>query len=242
MRRYIFIATTLLGLTIIASLAGGLAHSFRDPPPVPKATITIPEGFTVRDINKKLAEEGVLHGEELSPELEGYLFPDTYEFFIPSGSGVVREKFRSNFDSKILPLLPDDISDIELKKILTVASLIEKEVFNFEDRRVVSGIIWKRLRNDIPLQVDASLCYTKGVPCLPITDEDKRSESLYNTYQYRGLPPGPISNPGVDAVLAALDPEESPYWYYLSDPATGDTVFAKTLDEHNNNVVKYLGN
>ena len=122
-----------------------------------------------------------------------------------------------------------------------MASLIEREVPDSDERRIVAGILWKRIENGIPLQVDATICYIKSGPCLPITEEDKDRDSLYNTYRYLGLPPAPISNPGADAIEASKNPEDSPYWYYISDPETNQTIFAQTLDEHNRNVVKYLG-
>ncbi len=98
----------------------------------------------------------------------------------------------------------------------------------------------KRLRDNVPLQMDASICYVKGDPCLPITAEDKLLSSPYNTYRVTGLPPGPIANPGQDAIAAVISPASTPYWFYISDPLTKKTVFAETLDEHRANIVKYL--
>lgn len=215
---------------------------FREPPPTPRVTVTIPEGSTVSDINEILVETGVLSDAFFDESLQGYLFPDTYEFFLGSSIGVVDERFRENFETKAVPLLEKATGDVSVHEILTVASLIEGEVPDTNERRLVSGIIWKRIKMGIPLQVDATICFIKGNPCLPITDEDKNIDSLYNTYRYRGLPPGPISNPGIDAISASINPEESLYLYYISDPKTGETIFAKSLDEHNSNVVKYLGN
>lgn len=232
--------TFLPPLIILSILAGSLliAYAFARPE-TPKVTVTIPEGATVGDINKILHEKGVLT-ENLPESLEGYLFPDTYEFFVPSTSETVRAKFEENFNRKVEALLLEGLSNEDLKEILIKASLIEKEVPNSFDRKIVSGIMAKRLKNNIPLQMDASLCYEKTAPCLPITREDKASDSPFNTYQNLGLPPQPIANPGVDAVAAALDPALSPYWFYLSDPQTKKTIFSETLDEHNSNIVKYL--
>ena len=214
--------------------------AFREPPVTPRVTITIAEGLTVPEINEILVEKGVLVGELLPQELEGYLFPDTYEFFLGSSLDVVKEKFSLNFNSKIRELGLEALSEDELKEIIIIASMIEAEVPHSDERRIVSGIIKKRLSAGIPLQLDASLCYVKGDPCLPITDDDKKIDSLYNTYLHRGLTPGPIGNPGLDAIEASINPEESPYLYYISDPETGRTIFASSLDEHNSNVVKYL--
>ena len=135
------------------------------------------------------------------------------------------------------------IEDKNLGEILTLASLVQKEIKDPYEMRIAAGILKKRLEAGIPLQIDATLCYLKeieGNGCLPITQADKTVDSPYNTYLYRGLPPGPISNPGLDAIRATLNPANSPYLYYVSDPKTGRTVFGKTLDEHNQNVIKYL--
>ena len=229
----------MLGLVSIALL---ISRSQEESPRVPRVTVIIVEGSTVSDINEVLTMAGVLSGETLDADLEGYLFPDTYEFFIPSGVDVIEGKLKENFDAKVLKLFPGVIGEAELRNLIITASLIEKEVPNSDDRRIVAGIINKRMASGIPLQIDASICYIKENPCLPITGEDKRIDSLYNTYRYPGLPLGPIGNPGIDAISASINPQESPYWYYVSDPETNKTIFAKSLDEHNSNVVKYLGN
>ena len=130
-----------------------------------------------------------------------------------------------------------------LEETLILASLIQEEIKDPFEMRIGAGILKKRLEAGIPLQIDTTLCYLKGVDgmgCLPITQADKALDSPYNTYLYRGLPPGPISNPGLDAIRATLNPANSPYLYYVSDPKTGRTIFGKTLDEHNQNVIKYL--
>ena len=118
-----------------------------------------------------------------------------------------------------------------------MASLIEKEVKSDVDRKLVSGILWKRLEAKIPLQVDATLVYITGRR--EIYEADKKINSPYNTYYYRGLPKGPIANPGLSAIKAAIYPQSSSYWYYLS-AKDGMTIFSKTLEEHNSNKAKYL--
>jgi UPF0755 protein len=153
------------------------------------------------------------------------------------------DRFLENFDHRAAPLLAADPARAERNLIL--ASILESEVPDQEERRIVAGILIKRVAAGIPLQVDASICYIKEglrpeAPCEPITALDKKIESPYNTYLNSGWPPGAISNPGVLAIKATLDPVESPYWYYLSDPLTDKTIFAKTLDEHLANQLKYL--
>lgn len=213
--RPLAILSPIITFSILTSslfLAYALTHN-----PVPKAVVTIPEGATVAEVNALLKGKGVLT-EDLSEDLEGYLFPDTYEFFTPSSREIIQAKIQENFEKRVRAILPGGIGEGELREIVTAASLIEKEVPDSAERKIVSGIMKKRLKAGIPLQMDA----------------DPR------TYVSTGLPPSPIANPGIDAVQAALHPTPSPYWYYLSDPETGKTIFSKTLDEHNANIVKYL--
>jgi len=241
MRRLILTSWVLLGI-LLAVLAFFLLVKLSNFwYYTPRLKVTIPEGATVAEINQLLTEKGVLAGESLPPELEGFLFPDTYEFFLPSSAQTVELKFLDNFNRKARSLLPPDIGEEALGQVIIKASLVEKEAPNSADRRIIAGIIEKRLAKNMPLQIDASLCYAKQQStCWPITDEDKKFDSPYNTYLYRGLPPGPIANPGEDAILAVLNPQPSPYWFYLSDPQSKKTIFAKTLDEHNKNIFQYL--
>jgi UPF0755 protein len=155
-------------------------------------------------------------------------------------------EFTDNFNVKALPLLNADSKNAQRDLIL--ASILEKEVPSSTDQKLIAGILLKRLAAGMPLDVDATVCYAKllenpspAASCYPLTALDFKIDSPYNTYLYRGLPPGPIGNPGVSAIVAAIDPVSSPYWYYLSDPKTGKTIFAKTLDEQTQNRVKYLG-
>ncbi|MFH1181149.1 MAG: endolytic transglycosylase MltG [bacterium] len=167
-------------------------------------TITIPEGFTQKQIEDKLGMK--LPGENL----EGYLFPDTYQFFLGIDEQEVVEIMKDNFDKKTAVLKIN-------QDIITMASILEKEVRTKEDKELVSGILWNRLKIGMPLQVDVAL----------------------ETYQKRGLPELPICNPGLESIKAAIYPKESPYWYYLSAPE-GQTIFSKTLQEHNLAKAKYL--
>jgi len=207
-------------------------------------TVTIPEGLTVRQIEERL-------GLQLPVEnLEGFLFPDTYYFSFGFSGAEVVKKMKDNFDKKVNQEIREEIKrqGKTLFEIITMASMIEKEVRTLEDKKLVSGLLWKRLKTNMPLQVDATIAYIltkegKG----EWTFEEMRREiakardidSPYNTYKYRGLPVGPISNPGLESILAAVYPEDSEYWYYLSTPE-GETIFSKTLDEHNRARAKYF--
>ena len=229
--------------------------------PVDDVKITFPEGVTVRDIDNMLADAGILPPNAINnfsisklaseyeflnevPSLEGFLFPDTYRFFRHSETEVVIRKFLDNFKEKAWPILKSSNQSKIL--ILTTASLLEKEVIKYTDKQTVAGILYKRAKIGMSLQIDATLSYAKCEGEF-ITCEDPRVlrsdlevDSLYNTYKYSGFPPGPIGNPGEDSIRAALNPAPSPYFYYLSDPKTKQTIFSKTLDEHNDNRVKYL--
>lgn len=219
--------------------------------------ITIPEGFNLKQIEDRLVEARLVKKNELinykfsdnSPllfsdkpknvSLEGYLFPDTYRFFKDSALSDIVGKMIFNMDSKLTPDLKMAIknSSHSTYEILTMASLIEKEVKNDADREIVSGILWKRFKEGMPLQVDATLVHIAGRQ--QIYESDKKIVSSYNTYLYRGLPKGPIANPGLSAIKAAIFPKSSPYWYYLS-AKNGATIFSQTLEEHNRNKAIYL--
>lgn len=233
----VFFVFVLLGTaeTVITKMIGTLEEQ---PAARKTVTITIPEGWTVHQINEKLASEGILPYGSVPGDREGYLFPDTYEFYVPSTQREVLAKFEEAFNEKVGPVLPQGE---EGRRAMIIASLIEKEVPHPEDRRIVAGIIEKRLEVGMRLQIDATICYLKEPePCEPITDTDRATDSPFNTYRVKGLPPAPISNPGLDAITAALEPERSPYRFYISEPETGKTIFAVDLEEHNKNIAIYL--
>lgn len=198
---------------------------------IPLVKITVPEGSDIRDIADIFNDfENFNKAEFVSKAkvYEGYLFPDTYLFLPSATADEVVKAMRDNFNSKIGEINPEAI---------IMASLIEKEASNGEDREIISGILWKRIKLGMPLQVDAVFPYLTRRE--KIISEDFKIDSPYNTYANKGLPPGPIANPGLDAVRAALNPKESPYLYYLHEKS-GKTRFAKTYEEHLQNVDKYL--
>ncbi|MDO8664534.1 MAG: endolytic transglycosylase MltG [Candidatus Liptonbacteria bacterium] len=233
--------------------------------------ITIPEGWTTREIAEYFFRENIASQNDFlrlvgkdgvsrfradfsfladAPKntgLEGYLFPDTYRIFRDASLESIVVKMLANFDRKLTADLREEITRQKKKifDIVRMASLIEKEVVSVEDRALVAGVLWKRLRLDIPLQVDATVVYAKSQisnlksQISKVTIEDTKIDSPYNTYKYYGLPPGPIANPGISAIRAALYPQESEYFYYLSAP-DGRTIFSRTLEEHNAAVRKYL--
>lgn len=227
--------------------------------------ILIPEGWQIENIAAYLEKEKIMYRNNFlkfvnkkdpayfrnnftflydKPEtagLEGYLFPDTYRVLKTYSPETLIIKMLENFDKKLTPELRQEISKQgkTIFEIITMASLIEKEVVSDEDRAIVSGILWKRLEHNIPLQVDATIIYITGKRAARISREDMQIDSPYNTYKYKGLPKGPIANPGISSIRAAIFPQESPYLYYLSAP-DGRTIFSRTLEEHNEAKRKYL--
>lgn len=173
--------------------------------------------------------------------LEGYLFPDTYRIFRDATTEDVIRKLLGNFDRRLTPEMRQRVaaSGHSLFEVVTVASVVEREARRPEDRRKVADIFWRRLAAGIPLQSCATVNYVTGADRPAATAEDMAIDSPFNTYKYRGLPLGPIGNPGLDSIVAALDPEPNEYWYFLND-ADGNIHFSRTLDEHNANKAKYL--
>ncbi len=184
--------------------------------------VTIPEGFNVSDISKAFSSKLPNFNEDkfltAATAEEGYLFPDTYFFFTGDNEENVFHAMSSNFDKKILSILPQiALSGKSEKDIIIMASIIEKEAKGDSDRGYISGILWKRLALNMPLQVDADP----------------------NTYKTKGLPKSPIDNPGLKAIEAAIHPVISNYLYYLHDKE-GSIHFAATFSEHKLNKQKYL--
>lgn len=221
--------------------------------------VTFPEGWTIEKMAERLTASG-LDGDgflELArnpdkelvskfgfladiPEgasLEGFLFPDTYFFTVENTAGEIIEKMLVNFDRKLGVGFREDIEsqDKTIFDVVTMASIIEAEGKIPRDKDLVSGIFWKRLEIGMPLQSDATLTYILNVRKRQYSFQDTRVESPYNTYLHRGLPPGPVSNPGLVSLKSSIYPEESEYLYFLNNPDTGETFFARTLDEHNIN-------
>lgn len=227
-----------------------------------QAVITIQEGLTIKDIDQKLADLELASPGDfidavknfntwdyysfLDPSklqtlvlpLEGYIYPDTY-FLDPSdfkASDLIYLAL-DNFENKFAGL-QSQIHVHTINEIITMASIIENEVISEKDRKIVSGILWKRLESGWALGADATLLYLASDRTITQTDLD--SDSPYNTRKNPGLPPGPISNPSVSAIEAAMFPESSEYWFYLTTGDTGEVIYAKSNEEQNINRAKYL--
>jgi len=173
--------------------------------------------------------------------LEGFVFPDTYRIELNATAEDVTRKTLQNFDKKLTPALRLEI--VRQRKtvfeIITMASILEREVRTYESKQLVADIFWRRLTRGMGLEADSTVNYATGKSLPGVTYEDLKINSPWNTYKYRGLPPGPISNPGLDSIKAAIYPKSNPYWYFLTPP-DGRVIYSKTFEEHIKNKNKYL--
>lgn len=231
-----------------------------------ETSVTIPEGYTVLDIDKLLAGKGLIEAGEFAEcaltcdfssfeflpkgkalatrggQVEGYLYPDTY--FVDPSNFVAKyfiERLLGTFRAKVIDTHQQQIAAAghTLHEAITMASLIEEETRKADERPIVSGILWKRIDEGMGLYVDATIRYIAEKPTAALTVNDLAVDSPYNTRKYRGLPPGPIASPSLSSIEAALEPESSPYYYYLHG-SDGQIRYAETNDEHNVNKAKYL--
>jgi len=204
--------------------------------------VTIPEGSTnaeiIAVIQEKIPNFDVKGFTQDISTLQGFLFPETYFFFKNISSEQVVKELQNTFDLKTKELFTGvDVN--KQKKIIIMASILEREANNPEEAKIISGILWKRIEIGMPLQVDATLKYTTGRGSNKLTLDDLQTDGPYNTYTRKGLPPGPIGNPGIAMITAAMKPEKSAFLYYLHDN-NGKVYYAKTHDEHVNNKNRYL--
>ncbi len=204
--------------------------------------LTIPEGSTNREIaaqcELKLPNCNSKRFEEKAKDIEGYIFPNTYEFNGTESEDDVIRITRDEFDLQVKELF-SGLTESEKKNVVILASILEKEANNEVDMRMVSGILYKRLKISMALQVDATLFYERGKTSAQLAVNDLRKDSIYNTYTNTGLPPTAIANPGIIAIQAALNPESSPYLFYLTGN-DGKMYYARTHDEHVKNKSLYL--
>lgn len=172
---------------------------------------------------------------------EGYLFPDTYRVYADAKVEDILRKIFSNLNKKINEEMRADIKkqNKTIYEVLTMASVVEKEAGNKNDMAMVADIFWRRNKMRWAMQSCATVNYITGKNDPGISAEDRKIDSLYNTYKYPGLPLGAISNPGLEAIKATIYPLSNEYWYFMSGK-DGQTYWAKTLDQHNANVYKYL--
>lgn len=254
--------------------------------------VMIPEGYTCAQIFELLEDKNVCSVEELEKYaatgelgdywflkgvvrgtkncLEGYLFPDTYRFYLNDDPENVLSKMLSNFDNRFTDIMKEDLAALNermakeyasqgysqeyiddhaftIREVVIIASMVEKETANDAESYDVASVIYNRLTNpNYPvLNIDATIIYALGGnidpetgKAKPLTQEDLKLDSPYNTYTNQGLIPGPISNPGRNSLSAALDPNDTNYHYYVYNPKTGVHLFAKNKDDHDRNVAE----
>ncbi len=231
-------------------------------------TVVVPEGYTMFDIARAIEAAGLGPAEDFLKEaqsdtalvadidpgaqsLEGYLFPDTYEFsrmmtmhdmaaaMVKQFHQVVRQIGMISEDSSAG--VAQDIPSRSLRDVVTMASIVEKETSVPEERPLVASVYYNRLDHNIALDADPSIIYAEllaGTYTGKLHHDDMQFSSPYNTYRHAGLPPGPIGNPGRSSLEAAMHPAQSDYFYFVAD-AEGHHRFARTIEEHNKNVVAY---
>jgi UPF0755 protein len=220
--------------------------------------ITIPEGWTNEQIANYLEKEGVVSKAEFlkaagknydywflkdkpaGASLEGFLFPDTYQVSLHSTAEQIVDKMLANFNSKVDSTRKLEIENSKMNafETITLASVVEREVSKPEDRKVVAGIFQSRLDIDMALESDATVQYVLNSNKKIFSYEEAHTASPYNTYVNKGLPIGPIGNPGIESINAVLHPTMTDYLYFLS--AKGVTYYAKTFDQHEANRTRYL--
>ena len=217
-------------------------------------TVMFPEGYTMQEIFEKLEEEGICTVEDLmdaaanysynysfldwaetgdAQRLEGYLFPDTYEFYQGMQASSAINKFLLNFHGKLTADMytQADNLGISLHQAVIVASMIEAEAGSDDERATIASVIYNRLNEGMPLQIDATVMYALGEHKEQLTAEDLQVDSPYNTYTNTGLPAGPICNPGLASINAALNPASTNYLYYALDKETGTHQFFTNYSE-----------
>ena len=212
------------------TLTGIPAHDYRDGEPI------------LPDFSELKNQFSFLQELPSYATLEGFLLPDTYELFDDVEPAEVVYKMLQNFETRMQEEgLFEEIKkqELSLYEVVTLASLLEREAIHYNDKRIIAGIIENRLKRDMPLQLDASLMYVTGRGSLLLTKEDLDSGSPYNTYEHKGLPLGPIANPGIDSIKAVLNPEKTSYLYYLSDRHY-TIYYSKTFEEHKQKKQIYL--
>lgn len=235
---------------------------------IPRETVDVvfPEGITLIEAAKRLEDKNVCKAEEFVKvfnsskfgfdfeekvkigelkfyKMEGYFFPDTYKFYVEEDPKVVAKKIYKNFEARVTPDLYGRMNDLgmELEEVLTLASVVQAEAANTRDMKNVASVFYNRLNNpdEYPLlQSDPTTNYVEDVIMPNIDVKSEKMFEAYDTYRGAGLPPGPICNPGLDAINAVLYPAETDYYYFCSNLETGEFFYARTLAEHEQNLVE----
>jgi UPF0755 protein len=234
--------------------------------PIDVKRITIPEGLTIKQIATQIAQQfdwsqevilqlmekpeqlqipilaNIPNDLKINDRLEGYLFPDTYEFKLDATEKDVLVRMLGELEKKLTTLPADWLSQlttkgITLHQMLTIASMIEREAAVDEEREIIASVIYNRLAINMPLQIDATIQYALGKNNDRLYEQDLKVESSYNTYLNVGLPPGPIASPGLASIKAAVYPAKTEYFYYVTKKdGSNQHLFAKTYQQHLENI------
>lgn len=218
-------------------------------------SVTIPEGFSMKQIAALLSEKGLSDEKEFlslaedpetlkkhgisGPSLEGYLYPDTYHFGKGLSASTIIDTMIRRFRQVVEPYTERiEGSGMTMEEVLTLASIVEKETGSAEERPVIASVFLNRMRKHMRLESDPTVIYGISKFSGNLRREDLSEPTLYNTYVIRGLPPGPIASPGLESIKAILFPKETDYLYFVSKN-DGSHFFSKTIEEHNRAVIKY---
>lgn len=215
-----------------------------------------PEGATVAELARVLEAAALARASEVArvatdeaflraqgieaASVEGYLFPDTYQFVKGMTAEQILGRMVQRLNGKLTPEIREQARarNLNLHQLLTLASIIEREAVVRDERRLISAVFWNRLKLGMPLQADPTVQYALGKERRALTRADLATDHPYNTYQRTGLPPGPIASPGLDAIQAALDPAPVKYLYFVAKDDQRHQ-FSATMDEHNTAVARY---
>lgn len=216
--------------------------------------VTIPEGYSLREIARTLAAYGLVDEERFLrltfgeypaavaghalPTLEGYLFPDTYFFTLDMTEEQIIDAMLTRFEEVALPHIERSSAGLTPHEVVTLASIVEREAKVAEERPIIASVYLNRLRTGMPLQADPTVIYALGEPVDRLLYSHLRVDSPYNTYRYAGLPPGPIASPGLASILAVLRPADTEYLYFVAR-GDGTHVFSHTYAEHERAVSQY---
>lgn len=208
--------------------------------------LTVPEGWRNEQIAQEVSDTLFLEYQDFLTKASGHqgkLFPDTYLIPKDANSQNIINIMLDNYQDKLSSLKPQiNSSTLTESEIINLAAIVERETLTDQEKPIVAGVLLKRLEANWPLQVDATLQYILGSEnkWWPTPKaEDKKISSPYNTYKNLGLPPKPIANPGLSSIKAVLNPQPSPYWFYLHDKQ-GNIHYAETSQQHNTNIQKYI--
>lgn len=236
-------------------------------------SITIPEGFNIFQVENELIKNGIINEKfslvsykidnfkdnfniypflqyvDKNNNFEGFLYPNTYYFLKNTDLKDVIIMFLDNFNKEIYDKVKQNIGDKDVYEKLILASLVEKETYFKNDISQIASVVRNRIDKNMPLQIDATLCYIKmqnnylagkSIDCGTLTNVDKNLESPYNTYMNKDMILSPICSVNYETYKNVLKNVDTDYLYYISDPETKNTIFAETLEEHNKNINKYL--